>query len=71
MKAPDGAELSTLQNTPVTPAAVLDLVKLEVNCQRMLDVAKKLGMGLRAHVKTHKVMDLIPHETASDTKRAM
>jgi hypothetical protein len=45
----------TLHTTPVTPAAVLDLAKLEVNCQRMLDVTKKLGIVLRAHVKTHKV----------------
>ncbi len=38
-----------------TPAAVLDLAKLEVNCQRMLDAAAKLNISWRAHIKTHKV----------------
>ena len=37
-----------------TPSAVLDLAKLEVNCQRMLEATHRLGLGWRAHIKTHK-----------------
>ena len=44
----------TLQNVP-TPFVVLDLAKLEVNCQRMLDATDRLGLLWRAHIKTHKV----------------
>lgn len=44
----------TLQDVPA-PAAVLDLAKLEVNCQRMIDATKRLGMLWRPHIKTHKV----------------
>lgn len=43
----------TLYNVP-TPSIVLDLAKLEVNCQRMTDAAEKNGIGWRAHIKTHK-----------------
>lgn len=38
-----------------TPAAVLDLAKLEVNCRRMIDATKRLGLLWRPHIKTHKV----------------
>lgn len=44
----------TLHDVP-TPSIVLDLAKLEVNCQRMIDAADKNGIGWRAHIKTHKV----------------
>lgn len=44
----------TLHEVP-TPSIVLDLAKLEVNCQRMIDAAEKNGIGWRAHIKTHKV----------------
>lgn len=44
----------TLQEVP-TPSIILDLAKLEVNCQRMMDTAEKNGLGWRAHIKTHKV----------------
>ena len=40
--------------TPL-PAAVLDVAKLEVNCQRMIEATKRLGFLWRPHVKTHKV----------------
>lgn len=48
----------TLHNVP-TPSIVLDLAKLEVNCRRMMDAASKNGIGWRAHIKTHKVCNLI------------
>lgn len=44
----------TLHEVP-TPSIVLDIAKLEVNCQRMIDAADKNGIGWRAHIKTHKV----------------
>ncbi|KAG6368432.1 hypothetical protein INS49_002639 [Diaporthe citri] len=47
----------TLHEVP-TPSIVLDLAKLEVNCQRMIDAADKNGIGWRAHIKTHKTEEL-------------
>lgn len=44
----------TLHEVP-TPSIVLDLAKVEVNCQRMLEATDKLGLQWRAHIKTHKV----------------
>lgn len=44
----------TLHEVP-TPSIVLDVAKLELNCQRMRDAADKNGIGWRAHIKTHKV----------------
>lgn len=38
-----------------TPAVVLDLAKIEANCNLMLEAVEKLGLGWRAHIKTHKV----------------
>lgn len=37
------------------PALVLDVAKARRHCKSMLDAAKALGVGFRAHVKTHKV----------------
>lgn len=39
----------------ITPAAVLDLAKVEVNCNLMLEAAQRLQLSWRAHIKTHKV----------------
>jgi len=38
-----------------TPSVVLDVAKLEVNCERMLEATQRLGLLWRAHIKTHKV----------------
>jgi len=38
-----------------TPAAILDLSKVQKNCSRMLEACELLKMGWRAHIKTHKV----------------
>lgn len=38
-----------------TPAAILDRSIIRKNCDTMLNVCKKLGVGFRAHVKSHKV----------------
>ncbi|KAL1894780.1 hypothetical protein Cpir12675_003521 [Ceratocystis pirilliformis] len=41
-----------------SPAAILDLAKIETNCQRMLDTVQRLGLGWRPHIKTHKTLEL-------------
>tara|TARA_R110002003_G_scaffold68_13_gene6166 strand:- start:44317 stop:44562 length:246 start_codon:yes stop_codon:yes gene_type:complete len=46
-----GTHLSTLP----TPAIILDRSKIVRNCNAMLQVCRKLGVGFRAHVKSHKV----------------
>lgn len=46
-----GKSLSEIQ----PPAAILDLAVIRRNCQHMLETTKKLQVGFRAHVKTHKV----------------
>ena len=43
----------TLHDVP-TPSVVLDLAKLDVNCQRMLDAVERLSLSWRPHIKTHK-----------------
>jgi D-serine deaminase-like pyridoxal phosphate-dependent protein len=44
----------TLHEVP-TPSVILDLAKLEENCQKMLEHTKRRGLSWRAHIKTHKV----------------
>jgi hypothetical protein len=39
-----------------TPVAVLDISKLESNCNRMLEACASLEFEWRAHIKTHKVL---------------
>ncbi|KAH7095335.1 putative serine dehydratase domain-containing protein [Paraphoma chrysanthemicola] len=41
-----------------TPALILDRSKLVKNCNAMLQVCQKLGVGFRAHVKSHKTLEL-------------
>ncbi|KUI58692.1 hypothetical protein VP1G_05988 [Cytospora mali] len=55
----------TLHEVP-TPSIVLDLAKLEVNCQRMIDAAEKNGIGWRAHIKTHKTEELTRLQVGED-----
>jgi D-serine deaminase-like pyridoxal phosphate-dependent protein len=43
----------TLHQVP-TPSVVLDLAKVEVNCERMLEATQRLGLLWRAHIKSHK-----------------
>lgn len=42
------------------PAAVIDAAVVRRNCRLMLEATEKLGVGFRAHVKTHKVLP--PHQ---------
>ena len=37
-----------------TPAVVLDLAKVEANCNIMIEAAQRLQLSWRAHIKTHK-----------------
>lgn len=46
-----------LNNLP-TPSIVLDRSLAKKNCAAMLQVCKKLGVGFRAHVKSHKTIEL-------------
>ncbi|KAL5121075.1 hypothetical protein ACEQ8H_000926 [Pleosporales sp. CAS-2024a] len=41
-----------------TPALVLDRGKITKHCTAMLHVCEKLGVGFRAHVKSHKTLEL-------------
>lgn len=47
----------TLNEVP-TPSVILDLAKVEVNCERMLEATERLGLLWRAHIKSHKVTEL-------------
>lgn len=48
-----GKPLSQLR----TPAAIVDVAKVEQNCVRMLELAHHWGVPFRAHVKTHKTLE--------------
>jgi D-serine deaminase-like pyridoxal phosphate-dependent protein len=54
-----------LKDVP-TPTIVLDLAKLEVNCERMLDATERLGLLWRAHIKTHKTTELTRLQVGND-----
>jgi len=47
-----------IQDVP-KPAVILDKAKVHRHCQSMLKAVETLGLGFRAHVKTHKVNSLI------------
>ncbi|KAH7309658.1 alanine racemase domain protein [Stachybotrys elegans] len=42
----------------LTPAAVMDVAAVRRNCGRMLQATRQLGLGWRAHVKTHKALEI-------------
>lgn len=46
-----------------TPAALVDLDTLERNCVRMNERARRLGVPLRPHVKTHKCVEIARIQT--------
>ena len=52
----------TLAELP-TPSLIVDRAIVKRNCNAMLDVCKTLGVGFRAHVKSHKVC--LPHPTTT------
>jgi D-serine deaminase-like pyridoxal phosphate-dependent protein len=46
-----------------TPSALIDLDQLERNAARMADKARRLGVRLRPHVKTHKCIEIARIQT--------
>ncbi|THW27897.1 hypothetical protein D6D23_02404 [Aureobasidium pullulans] len=50
------------------PAAVLDLAPIRRNCKAMLEATKALGLGFRAHVKTHKTTELTQYQMGHQSK---
>jgi D-serine ammonia-lyase len=38
-----------------TPAAIVDRNIVASHCEKMLIACRELGLGFRAHIKTHKV----------------
>ncbi|KAK4177726.1 putative serine dehydratase domain-containing protein [Triangularia setosa] len=55
----------TLDQVP-TPSVILDLAKLETNCNGMLEATEKLGLLWRAHIKTHKTTELTRLQVGDD-----
>ncbi|KAF2630167.1 hypothetical protein BU25DRAFT_408750 [Macroventuria anomochaeta] len=41
-----------------TPSVILDRSLIKKNCTAMLQVCERLGVGFRAHVKSHKTLEL-------------
>ncbi|KAF2851146.1 hypothetical protein T440DRAFT_467886 [Plenodomus tracheiphilus IPT5] len=41
-----------------TPAVLLDRALIQRNCDAMLNICSELGVGFRAHVKSHKTLEL-------------
>ncbi|PHH89312.1 hypothetical protein CDD83_6301 [Cordyceps sp. RAO-2017] len=52
-----------------TPAVVLNVAAARRNCQRMLQACDKLRLGWRAHVKTHKTVELARLQVGTDAGR--
>ncbi|CZT18670.1 related to alanine racemase [Ramularia collo-cygni] len=50
------------------PAAIIDAAVVRRNCELMLETAEKLGVGFRAHVKTHKTTELTELQVGKDSK---
>ena len=48
------------------PAPILDRAAVKHNCRTMLETAKKLGLGFRAHVKTHKTVEVARLQVGDD-----
>ncbi|KAI1338833.1 putative serine dehydratase domain-containing protein [Xylariaceae sp. FL0016] len=55
-------------NQVATPACVLDLAKVEANCNLMLEAAERLQLSWRAHIKTHKTAELTRLQVGDKSK---
>ncbi|KAF2263551.1 hypothetical protein CC78DRAFT_273266 [Lojkania enalia] len=53
-------------NDVFTPAVVIDRSVVKRNCDAMLEVSKALGVGFRAHVKSHKTLELSKMQVGED-----
>ncbi|KJZ78512.1 hypothetical protein HIM_01903 [Hirsutella minnesotensis 3608] len=52
-----------------TPAVVINVAAARRNCERMLQACDRLKLGWRAHVKTHKTIELARLQVGHDVKR--
>ncbi|KAH8893035.1 hypothetical protein GQ53DRAFT_840756 [Thozetella sp. PMI_491] len=52
-----------------TPAAIMNVAAAKANCERMLNACDSLGLGWRAHVKTHKTAELTRFQVGEGTDR--
>ncbi|KAH7156043.1 putative serine dehydratase domain-containing protein [Dactylonectria macrodidyma] len=52
------------------PAAILDVAKVRKHCSSMLNAARRLGVEFRAHVKTHKTIQLTKLQLGDSTEDA-
>ena len=52
-----------------TPAVVLDRAPIRRNCDAMLQVCKQLGVGFRAHVKSHKTLELSKLQVGGEAEK--
>ncbi|KAK4549187.1 hypothetical protein LTR36_007645 [Oleoguttula mirabilis] len=50
------------------PAVIIDAAVVRRNCRLMLDTVQKLGVGFRAHVKTHKTTELTKLQVGEDSQ---
>ncbi|KAF2122124.1 putative serine dehydratase domain-containing protein [Lophiotrema nucula] len=50
----------------LTPAAVIDRAIVKRNCNAMLDACKALAVSFRAHVKSHKTLELSKLQVGED-----
>jgi 3-hydroxy-D-aspartate aldolase len=48
-----------------TPSLIVDIDKLEANIARMADHAKRTGISLRPHAKTHKTPEIARRQVAA------
>ncbi|KAK0119313.1 hypothetical protein ONS95_008157 [Cadophora gregata] len=72
------AEMSNSQNAYIgmdvnvvpKPAAIIDIAKVQKHCSSMLEVTKDLGVGFRAHVKTHKTKEVTELQLGGSTEEA-
>ncbi|KAG6262538.1 hypothetical protein E4U49_003033 [Claviceps purpurea] len=52
-----------------TPAAVINVAAVRRNCERMLQTCDRLDLGWRAHVKTHKTVEITQLQVGKDVSR--
>ncbi|KAG6006542.1 hypothetical protein E4U21_006996 [Claviceps maximensis] len=52
-----------------TPAAVINIAAVRRNCERMLQTCGRLDLGWRAHVKTHKTVEITQLQVGKDARR--
>ncbi|KAG6025664.1 hypothetical protein E4U19_003023 [Claviceps sp. Clav32 group G5] len=52
-----------------TPAAVINVAAVRRNCERMLQTCDRLDLGWRAHVKTHKTVEITQLQVGKDATR--